>query len=144
MQAAAAAAWSYMPWSAVSMGPRVRVLVTGSRAWSDAAAVRVALTRAWRDAGQPLTVVHGGCPTGADAIAAAWVREHEVAGIEEELHVARWHRHGRAAGPLRNQEMVDAGAWRVLAFPLGASPGTRHCVQAAEMAGLDVRLCEGE
>lgn len=117
---------------------RTRVLVTGSRAWVDEAAVRTALTRAWRDAGQPLTVVHGGCPAGADAIAAAWVREHELCGITQEVHAADWRRVGRWAGPARNAAMVAAGADLTLAFPLGESRGTRHTMQLARDAGIPV------
>lgn len=51
-----------------------------------------------------------------------------------------------AAGPYRNQQMIDAAAaaaaagWqvRVLAFPVGASHGTHDCMRRARAAGLDV------
>jgi hypothetical protein len=51
-----------------------------------------------------------------------------------------------AAGPYRNQVMIDAAVaarrqgWqvRVLAFPSGASPGTRDCMRRALAAGLEV------
>lgn len=122
------------------LGPRSRVLVTGSRDWPDQAAVWTALTEAWRDAGQPLLVVHGACPTGADVMAQAWADEHKVGGVEVERHPADWSRGGRAAGPLRNLEMVQAGAWRVLAFVAHRSPGATQCVTAAQRAGLDVRV----
>lgn len=133
---------AYPTYSSVPDGPRSRVLVTGSRDVVNEPLVRCELTRAWREAGQPLVVVHGACPTGVDAIAATWCREHEFAGIVEERHPARWHLHGRAAGPVRNAEMVQAGAWRVLAFPAGLSRGTRHCMRTALAAGLDVRVFE--
>jgi len=32
--------------------------------------------------------------------------------------------------------------WRVCAFPLGVSPGTRGCIRLAQAAGLDVRIYE--
>lgn len=136
---------SAIPWvspPSVPIGPRTRVLVTGSRAWTDAAVVRTALTEAWRAAGQPLVVVHGGCPTGADAIAAAWVAEHEFAGMAAEVHRADWARHGRAAGPIRNAAMVAAGADVCLAFPAGPSRGTRGCVELAKQAGITVVTTE--
>lgn len=121
-----------------SLGPSSRVLVTGSRDWEDQAAVRTALTAAWRAAGQPLIVVHGACPTGVDAFADEWAVEHGFAGIEVERHPADWSVGGRSAGPLRNQAMVAAGAWRVLAFVRHHSPGATGCVLAARRAGLDV------
>lgn len=119
-----------------------RVLVTGSRDWTDTGAVREALNLAWRDAGQPIVVVHGACPTGADHIADGWAVEHECAGITVERHRADWTL-GPRGGPVRNLRMVNLGAWRVLAFPLGASPGSRGCVRLAQAAGLDVRVHEG-
>ena len=121
------------------LGPHSRVLVTGSRDWVDQAVVRAALTAAWRDAGQPLVVVHGACPTGADAMAEAWAVEHAVAGIEVERNPANWRLGGRGAGPVRYAAMVRAGAWRVVAFVRHHSPGASQCVLAARRAGLDVR-----
>ncbi|MCX4751732.1 DUF2493 domain-containing protein [Kitasatospora sp. NBC_01287] len=117
-----------------------RVLVTGSRSWPDAAAVEAALLEAWHDALQAghdgIVVVHGGCPTGADRLAWEWAAARDVM---VEVHVAGWAQHGRAAGPLRNQAMVAAGAVVCLAFPLGRSVGTRDCMRRAAAAGIPVR-----
>lgn len=115
-----------------------RVLVTGSRAWTDEAAVRTALTKAWRVLGRPFVLVHGGCPTGVDRIAADWAIEHHCAYITAERHPADWKTHGKAAGPIRNAEMVNLGADVCLAFPLGESHGTRGCMALAEKAGIPV------
>jgi hypothetical protein len=119
------------------------VLVTGSRAWCDADAVGAALVEAWDEALQAgfdgIVVVHGGCPSGADRMAWEWAAAHDVL---VEVHAAAWARHGRAAGPLRNQAMVDAGAVVCLAFPLGVSRGTRDCMARAEAAGIPVRVFE--
>lgn len=141
-----------------------RVIVTGSRTWPDDLAVRLALARvALADApmSSVLTVVHGGCPTGADATAAAWCRLIRKSGndpvigrdlrLREEPHPADWKRHGRRGGPIRNQEMVDAGADLVLAFvmpctlkgcagkPEHVTHGTQDCITRAEKAGIPVR-----
>lgn len=122
-----------------TVGPWSRVLVTGSRDWTDRGAVWGALTIAWRDAGQPLTVVQGGCPTGADLHAREWAAEHAFAGHELEEHPADWRCHGRVAGPIRNHAMVMTGAWRVLAFILDGSRGASGCADFADHVGLDVR-----
>src|SRR5690606_30354012 len=50
---------------------------------------------------------------------------------------ADWRRHGRAAGPIRNQEMADAGADLCIAFPGGR--GTADMVRRARAAGIPVR-----
>ena len=117
-----------------------RILVTGSRAWSDRAAVEHALGTALR-LFRPMVVVTGGCPTGADRMAEEWAHR---AGVEVEVWPADWAAHGRAAGPLRNGRMVAAGARMALAFllPGGQSRGTEDCVRRAEAAGIPVQRFE--
>lgn len=108
----------------------MRVLVTGSRHWKDRTSIRTALT-AYRQPGAVL--VSGACPTGADALAEGIWREW---GLTVERHPADWLRHGKAAGPIRNQQMVDAGADVCLAFPLPDSRGTQDCIRKAQAAGI--------
>lgn len=120
-----------------------RILVTGSRHWTDAATIRTALTTTWRRHGRPITVVHGACRTGADPTANAWAHEHALHGIHVEAWPANWARHGRAAGPLRNIAMLNSAPGgnpitEVLAFPLGDSPGTRGTIHAAHTRGIPV------
>lgn len=120
-----------------------RLLVTGSRHWTDRAIIGRALLDVWLEFDRPadMVLVHGDCPTGADRIAKdLW----ELQGLPTEPHPADWDRHGRAAGPIRNQHMVDLGADVVLAFPLRESRGTRGCIKAAQAADLNVRIYEGE
>jgi hypothetical protein len=130
-----------------------RVLVTGSRDWQDRKMVFDALDAvlaevAWaaRDAGrQPwtLTVVHGQCPSGADWQARRWYwsRSRLWHGhVYEDPHPADWSRLGKGAGNARNQEMVDKGANRCLAFywAEAANAGTADCTARAEAAGISV------
>ena len=58
-------------------------------------------------------------------------------------HPADWDKHGKAAGMIRNREMVALGADICLAFPIGRSPGTRACIREAQRAGIPVRVREG-
>lgn len=89
--------------------------------------------------GRRAVIVHGACPTGADAIADRLSRDH---GFTVEPHPADWARHGKAAGPIRNQEMVEAGADICLSFILNGSPGATGCTDMAERAGIPVRRFE--
>ncbi|MFF0277805.1 SLOG family protein [Streptomyces sp. NPDC004330] len=61
-----------------------RILVTGSRDWTDTGAVREALDdiHVRTPHSRLLVVVHGAGPTGADAIASAWVREQQRPWLE--------------------------------------------------------------
>lgn len=120
----------------------MRILVTGSRNWTDADAVYRALFEARMRAriGEPVVIVHGHCPTGADRFADQWATQCVDPDVTVERHPADWAGRGKAAGPARNQRMVDAGADVCLAFPLPGSRGTWHCVQAAERAGIPVQV----
>jgi hypothetical protein len=117
----------------------MRVIVTGSRAWPQPSKVHFELGLLFCQHG-PFTLVHGACATGADAAAHHW---YEVAGQTlgciEIRFPADWEQFGKRAGPIRNAEMVKAGADLVLAFFSGDSRGTRHTVSLAEEAGIQVR-----
>lgn len=117
----------------------MRILITGSRNHDHPETIHKAIDKHTKHAPSAVTIVSGGCPTGADRIAEEYARTQ---GITLEIHPAKWHVHGRAAGPIRNQEMVDAGADIVLAFPVGESRGTRHCISAAQKAGLKTEIYE--
>jgi hypothetical protein len=107
----------------------LRVLVTGGRTYGDYDAVDFALGEI------PVNsiVVHGGAP-GADSLAERiW---HDDFGLTTEPHPANWEKYGAAAGPIRNQEMLDSGIDLVLAFPGGK--GTKDMLSRAQKAGIEV------
>jgi hypothetical protein len=119
-----------------------RVLVTGSRDWTDEEFLWSVLDVA--ASGTRIRIVHGACPSGADLVAQAWC---DLKGIEAERHPADWDRYHKAAGPIRNQEMVDLGADVCYAFFSGdgtGSKGTADCVERAEKAGIPVRKFYGD
>lgn len=58
------------------------------------------------------------------------------AGIKATPFPAKWSTYGNAAGPIRNQEMVDTKPDIVVAFPGGT--GTADAVRRARSAGIEV------
>jgi hypothetical protein len=115
-----------------------RILVTGSRDWTDEDAISRAVIGWLTEHGWPFPViVHGGA-RGADTLAHRFAARW---GFVSERHPAGWEQYGRSAGHRRNAEMVALGADVCLAFPLGVSPGTRGCMRLAEAAGIQVVNC---
>ena len=53
---------------------------------------------------------------------------------------ADWDAHGKAAGPIRNREMLQSGAQILVAFPGGR--GTENCVKQAKELGITVLRVE--
>lgn len=115
-----------------------RILVTGSRDWTDQGIVHISLAVAVYE-NVPAVVVHGACPTGADAQAGWWARRYAHLGITEEAHPADWRINGKRAGFIRNAHMVNLGADLCLAFIRDGSRGASHTAGLAEVAGIPTR-----
>jgi hypothetical protein len=114
----------------------MRVLVCGGRKYGNITYVATVLSKLHRERGID-AVIHGAAP-GADLIAATWARHNNV---EQVSYAADWTTHGRAAGPIRNQIMLDQSRPDlVLAFPGGR--GTADLVARAKKAGVEVEICE--
>lgn len=121
-----------------------RIIVSGSRDCSDREAdyVRnVLYVATFRPlaAGYSVVIVEGRCPKGGvDKVAQDWCQG--LSRIENEGHPAEWDRLGKAAGPVRNEEMAAAGARLCLAFPGPASTGTHDMIRRAVAHGIHTRI----
>ena len=110
----------------------MKLLVCGGRDFAQAANLYVKLHDINR--GSPIFSIIHGAARGADEMAGHWARRN---GVTEIAYPADWATHGRAAGPIRNQAMInDQNPDMVLACHGGR--GTLDMVRRAERAGIPV------
>ena len=97
------------------------------------------ITDAWfKDPEDAITIIQGGA-TGADFCAKIFALDEydQVPLIQHKEFPADWKTHGKAAGSIRNQQMLDEGKPDiVVAFPGGA--GTADMIRRATAAGVEV------
>lgn len=111
----------------------MRVLVCGGRDFVDKGLIHAALDQARRHLGMDCLIEGDG--RGADRLAGYWARRWRIDNLK---FPAEWRKHGSAAGPIRNQRMLDEGKPDlVIAFPGGR--GTADMVRRAKAAGVEVR-----
>lgn len=119
-------------------GTIIRVLVTGSRDWTDIDLMRETFETFMLENNHPENpiLIHGACPRGADQLADdLWL----LAGFPVERHPADWDTLGKKAGFSRNHALVVAGADICYAFIRNKSKGATHCSALAELAGIPVK-----
>jgi hypothetical protein len=112
----------------------MRVLICGSRDFFDAKAINNVISKL--KAGD--VVIQGKAP-GADTTAENLA---EARGdLEVQSFPAEWHKYGKRAGPIRNQQMLDEGKPDVVfAFYTDkkGSKGTADMVRRSKKAGIVV------
>jgi hypothetical protein len=110
----------------------MRIIVCGGRSYFNKRVVYEALDKLHHERGIDFLIQ--GVGNGADYLAWQWADER---GVPCGSYPAHWDEHGKKAGPIRNQEMIDQGSPDgVVAFPGGR--GTADMVAKAEAAGLKV------
>jgi len=114
----------------------MRVLVCGDRNWGDYALVLQKLNGI---GAAPHTVIDGAC-CGADSCGNRAAMSLNWPFMR---FPADWEKYGRAAGPIRNQQMLDEGRPDlILAFHdnIEHSKGTSDMVRRARKAGIPVEV----
>lgn len=109
-----------------------RVCISGSRGFK-----RLDKVEAWMDhmeAGNTL-IVHGGA-VGVDQKAEAVAKSK---GIATEVWKPDWEKYGKAAGPMRNRDMVQTCDC-LIAFWDGKSRGTKSTIDAAKEFGIVTKV----
>lgn len=112
-----------------------RILICGDRNWSDIATIEAFISKLQKN-----TLIIHGCCLGADTIAGDRAKIH---GLPVSEFPAEWSKYGRAAGPIRNQKMIDqAKPSLVIAFHnnLFDSKGTKDMINRALKSSIPVLI----
>lgn len=111
----------------------MKVLVCGGRDFEDYDMLKTVLSALQVEKGAFTLIIHGAA-RGADRMAGQYARRH---GIAEQAVSADWDKHGKAAGPIRNKQMLELGKPDlVVAFPGGK--GTANMVEQSKAAGVEI------
>lgn len=107
------------------------VIVTGGRDYADHSMITDVLNFL-----SPHTVIQGGA-SGADKLADEWASEF----AQSITFKADWNKHGKAAGPIRNAQMLDAYPHAVVVAFKGGD-GTEGCIKLAKQRNMIVLRVE--
>jgi predicted Rossmann-fold nucleotide-binding protein len=113
-----------------------RVIIAGSRDFSDLALLTEKCDKVLSVVKDTGIVIISGCARGADTLGAKYA---ESKGYPVMEYPANWKEDGKSAGYKRNV-LMSKNADALIAFPKGASKGTKHMIDIAQSAGMPVRI----
>lgn len=111
----------------------MKLAVVGSRTVTNYEVVKQVL-----DGFEGVTEVISGGAAGADSLGARWATEK---GLKLTVFRPDWKRYGRAAGMIRNKNIIDT-ADEVVAFWDGQSKGTANSIERARKAGKPLTIVD--
>ena len=115
-----------------------RMIVAGGRNFNDKKLFTETMNKMLEKYNEPEIV--SGHASGADSMAEEFALEH---GLSLNVKAAEWKKYGRAAGPIRNKEMLDYIVEEqpvLVAFWNGSSKGTLDMINRAKKANVDVNV----
>jgi len=116
------------------------VLICGDRYWINKDVIRRELLPL-KEHNPNIIIITGACK-GADLLGEEVAKE---LGFQIKSYPANWNRHGNAAGPIRNQQMIDENKVDlVLAFHsnINNSRGTLNMINKAKAKNIPILLIE--
>jgi hypothetical protein len=115
----------------------MKLIIAGSRNYEDYQQFKVYVDYFTQNIFPNIEIVSGNA-RGPDKMAIRYAVEHN---LNYRIFNADWEGHGKAAGPIRNEQMANY-ADALLAFWDGKSRGTKHMIDIARLAELKVRVVE--
>jgi len=87
---------------------------------------------------QPTKIVSGGAK-GADAFARRFAQIHKIPLVE---YKPEWKKYGKAAGPMRNADIIGGETTHLIAFPHPSGRGTQDAIAKAKKRGIPVKVVD--
>lgn len=115
---------------------KYRVIIAGCRDFADYELLKEKCDYYLQNREKEDIVIVSGHASGADALGERYAQER---GSQLETYPADWKAHGRAAGPIRNENMVRV-ANALIAFWDGKSRGTKNMIETARKYSLKVAV----
>ena len=112
-----------------------RVIIAGGRDFQDYELLARTMDHLLSNVHGQIVVVCGLAP-GADSLGDQYAK---AKGYEVHYFPADWAKYGRAAGPIRNEQMAQ-NADALVAFWNGISKGTKSMIELAQRYGLKIRI----
>lgn len=109
----------------------MKVIICGGRDYSDYETLSVCLDNCYK--WWKFTLVITGGARGADQLAHLWAYKKQ---LPTKVMHADWDTYKKAAGPIRNQQMLNENPDIVIAFKGGT--GTEHMITIARKSGVPV------
>lgn len=92
----------------------------------------------------PIEIVSGHAP-GADTLGERFAKAYNY---PLKIFPADWDKYGKAAGPIRNEQMAkyaaEADRGILIAFPIGESRGTNNMIKLAKHYGLEIHVIDSD
>lgn len=124
----------------LDMFDQYRVIIAGGRYFSDYELLKEKCDEFLQDKTGEEIVIISGHVLEADSLDERYAQER---GFKIETYPADWKKYGRAAGPIRNEQMANI-ANALIAFWDGKSKGTKNMINLAKKKGLQVFVAQYE
>lgn len=121
----------------------MRLLISGSRHYNNYERFRKEILEHYHDPARSngshrISGIISGGARGVDKMAERFAAEFD---IPIEVYPADWEQYGKAAGPIRNLEMLRKGRiGEVVCFMAPGSRGTKHMLESAIKAGKPAKV----
>ena len=110
-----------------------RVVIGGCRDYADYAFFKLRIDEILQNEKAEIIIISGHC-SGVDLMGERYAAEN---GFKVEIFLPEWKKYGRAAGPIRNEKMVEH-ADLVIAFWNGKSKGTKSLINYAKSSNKEI------